>query len=63
LAFYFHILGQCSALSVRDAGSHQYKPRGMNACISVYFSHYVVSWVTGRRRIWNRICIKHYPNL
>lgn len=58
-----NILGKCSALSVRDTASHQYKPRGMNACISVYFSHYVVRCVTARRRIWNGICIKHYPNL
>ena len=58
-----NILGQCSALSVRDRASHQYKPRGMNACICVYFSHYVVRSVTGRQRILKRICIKHYQHL
>jgi hypothetical protein len=46
-----NMLGQCSAFSVRYTASRQYKPRGMNACIFVYFSHYVVSWVTGRQRI------------
>lgn len=53
-----NILGQCSVVSVRHTDSHQYKRRDMKECISVYFSHYVVRWVTGRQRLCNTIYIK-----